>query len=546
MATLAQIQAQRKTIGTPKASSGAGFTPLAGADAYGALEKYFAPQLKGLGWSGSVFDNSALMAGGGENGAPGGDVGMSQAFADFLQQNNLSTALAKGGDTNTLRLLQGDNVLGEQTYKTKNGLDKFADVAVPLAVALGTGGVFGQALGLVNPAMNPLDPSTWGGAASGGSGSATAAAEGGIGTLPGQAVPPITGPSGPIAAGAGGAGAGAATGGSVIDKILGSLGTAGGNLMDSISKDPLKALSLAGTAGLVLGNKPSGSPGFDAAGAASAQGDANKDASWFDAILNRPDMETPWGSSTWTLKEGADPKNPRPGDWVNKVALDPAQQQLLDSQNALSQGYADTASGMLGRVQDTYSQPLDLSSLLGMPDFSSINTDNDRARIEQALLDRLEPQLARDDERERTRLLNTGFEYGSEGTELALDRMGRQRNDARLAAIIQAGTEARGQADTQRANMLAQLQGRQQGFQEKAYERGLPLNELNALRGGSQVQAPEFQSVVPTNTAASPELDALLAQLGLKQSSAANSQAGYNALLQAIAGLGSAWIGGKP
>lgn len=439
----------------------------------------------------------------------------------------------KDGRTNALYDNAGNLVYAGKPYSydpAKETLQSVTEAAALAAAAFGgigalghgpLAGFFGEAPGVAEAATGAFDTAGWAGTGINGA----------------------TGVSGAAGA-AGAAGGGAATSG--IDKILGALGTAGSNLVDKAIANPLGTLgTVAGLAGLA-GAKPSGGGGlgFDPKAAAGAQGDANKEASWFDAILNRPDMQTPWGSSTWTLREGADPKNPKPGDWINTVALDPAQQALLDKNNQLSAGYADTAQGMLGRVQGTYSNPLDLSGLPGMPDFSSINTDADRARVEKALFDRMEPLLQQDEERARTRLLNTGFEYGSQGTELELGRLNQQKNDARLAAIIQAGTEARGLADSQRANMLAQLQGRQQGFSEKSYERSLPLNELNAFRQGSQVKSPEFQSVVPTNTGAAPEMDALLAQLGLKQNAANNKQAGYNALLQSLAGLGSAWIGG--
>lgn len=132
---------------------------------FGALDKYFGGQLKDMGWSGSVFDNSALMSGVGE-------LGLSKDFSKWMGDQGLSTSLWQGDGEKTLRLMRGNDILGEKTYQTQSGLDKFADVAVPLAIALGSGGVLGQALGFINPALNPLDMATWGagsgGAAAGG------------------------------------------------------------------------------------------------------------------------------------------------------------------------------------------------------------------------------------------------------------------------------------------------------------------------------------------------------------------------------------------
>lgn len=471
-----------------------------------------------------------------------------QAIDKLLQGYQMNSIGAAGVDDGRRKAIidpSGNQVYQGEAYSYKPAKENLETVLRGGALIAGTAGLSGLVNGFAGFPGVP-------GAEAGASATGVPFELGNMGAVGGSTGVPFE-LGGAAAAGGGGSAAGAASlvsqaGGSVsgIDKILSGLKAAGGNLVDKAIANPLQALALGGGIASAVGARPGSGPTFDAAGAAQAQGDANRDASWFDAVLNRPDQVTPWGSSTWSLKEGADPKNPKPGDWVNNVALDPAQQKLLEGQNALSQGYNDTAQGMLGRVQAGYDQPFDISGIPGMPDFGAINTDADRARIEEALLARLEPQLARDEESLRSRLVNTGFEAGSAGTEIEMDRFGRAKNDARLSAIIQAGSEARGQSAEQRANLQAQQQARQQGFTEQSLLRDRPLNELNALRSGSQVQAPTFQPIIPTNTQASPELDALLAQLGVQQSSAANKQSGYNALLQSLAGLGGSIWGGRP
>jgi hypothetical protein len=61
------------------------------------------------------------------------------------------------------------NVLSMGRPRKPSNLDKFADVFVPAAIGIGTGGILGQALGFLPGAMNPLQPSTWGAGASTGS-----------------------------------------------------------------------------------------------------------------------------------------------------------------------------------------------------------------------------------------------------------------------------------------------------------------------------------------------------------------------------------------
>lgn len=311
-------------------------------------------------------------------------------------------------------------------------------------------------------------------------------------------------------------------------------------LADGLLKNPaqtaMAGVALAGAAG---GNNSS--PVLDPTSAAAQQGAANKDASLFDAYLNRPDQITPQGSLKWTLKPGADPKNPQPGDWIQTTSLNETGQQLYDADQALQLGMAGTSQAALGRVNDTLGQPLDTSGLPAMGQVSNF-TGDDRQRIEDALMARLAPGFAQDEEAMRSRTLNTGFELGSEGSQREQFRLDKAKNDARLAAIAQAGSEAERLGNISRADASFQNQSRQQGLQEILAQRALPLNELNALRSGSQVQQPTFSPVSQSNTASAPVLDALMAQLSGQQANAANKQSGYNALLASLAQLGgSIW-----
>ena len=72
----------------------------------------------------------------------------------------------------------------------------------------------------------------------------------------------------------------------------------------------------------------------------------------------------------------------------------------------------------------------------------------------------------------------------------------------------------------------------------------MPLNELNAIRNGTQVQQPQFSPVSQSNTAAAPVMEALMAQLQGQRANAANKQSGYNALLASLAQLGGSYFGG--
>ena len=109
--------------------------------------------------------------------------------------------------------------------------------------------------------------------------------------------------------------------------------------------------------------KSSAPPPPDYEAAAVAQGQANKDAAKFNAGANRVTQIAPQGSSTWTIRPGADPDNPQPGDYIQTTQLSPEQQSIYDQTAAIDNALLGTASRQLGRVDATFNSPLDLSSL---------------------------------------------------------------------------------------------------------------------------------------------------------------------------------------
>lgn len=169
-----------------------------------------------------------------------------------------------------------------------------------------------------------------------------------------------------------------------------------------------------------------------------------------------------------------------------------------------------------------------------------------------AIMRRLQPDLERQRSSEESRLANQGIGLGSNAYSTAKDILGRQQNDALTSAIVQgmgvglqanqqqfgqnaAQTQAQNAANAQAyqqalasgqfgnqaaaqntgnaANLAAfgnqgigqqfqqglanaQLgnQAQQQGFQQEAYNQMQPINVINALRSGSQVQSPSYAS----------------------------------------------------
>jgi hypothetical protein len=83
-------------------------------------------------------------------------------------------------------------------------------------------------------------------------------------------------------------------------------------------------------------------------------------------------------------------------------------------------------------------------------------------------------------------------------------------------------------------------QALQQGIGQQAYLRELPLNELNALRSGAQVQAPTFQNYSGATVAPAPVFGAAQAQGQQNQANYATQVGAYNNQMSGLFGLGGA------
>lgn len=336
--------------------------------------------------------------------------------------------------------------------------------------------------------------------------------------------------------------------------------------------------------------KPKAPPAPDYRGAAIEEGEQSRDTALFNTNLNRPDQITPQGSTTWTLRPGADPRNPQPGDYIQTVSYSPEQQALYDSGTQISQSFLDTANRGLNNVDRVLGTPMDTSgapalgtmqdsnlpnstiNTQGMQNVNAIGGDA-RVRLEEAMYSRLRPEMERQQSSLNNELLNSGLERGSEAWYREQDRLSRERNDARMQVQAAGGAEEsrlaalqmalRGQQFGERSsvagfensaagqNFMQDLQrlgfnnqARGQSLQESAWLRSLPLNEINALRTGSQVQAPQFSNYYTGGNAQAPQLLAATGMQGNYDMNAYQQEmAGYNALLGGLANMGGAALG---
>lgn len=271
--------------------------------------------------------------------------------------------------------------------------------------------------------------------------------------------------------------------------------------------------------------KPSApaAPNYEAAAEKTAAG--NLEAAKYATKANRVNQYTPYGNLTYEEKPD--------GTWSQTQTLTPQAQATLDKQMALSDKYADTASQGFDKVQGLLSNPeLDQSQL-------PARAMNVGQTAQEAIMSRLQPQLAQQEEALRTRLANQGITLGSDAYGKEMTSQGQRANDLQLQAALQG-------IGLDQANRASALQ-------EQAYIQDRPLNLVNALRSGAQVQSPQFQGYAQQgqtqganySQAAGQQYDADLANYNANVAS--NPMNGLFSLGGSVLGLGTgggATIGG--
>lgn len=304
---------------------------------------------------------------------------------------------------------------------------------------------------------------------------------------------------------------------------------------------------------------PSPPPPPDYAGAAQAQGAANKETAIAQAIMSNPNIINPYGRQTVTygespgggVNQGAyktalDSWNSNPGtvtgydeqgnpsytkgampkmsDFLNPggdvqqptvtQTLTPGGQKLLDQQMRISSSVGDIGEAGLGRVGESMNRRLSVNS-----------ADELQNKAEAAYRSRLDPMWNEREAQTETQLVNQGLRPGMEAYDSAKRNFGQSRNDAYSQAI------------------LAGFQQRPQALQEEVAIRNQPLSELNALRTGAQPSIPQFQQYQGSPIAPPPLFQGAVAQGQGNQNAYNAAQAGNNSMMSGLFSLGSAGVG---
>lgn len=255
-----------------------------------------------------------------------------------------------------------------------------------------------------------------------------------------------------------------------------------------------------------MGKSSNTPPPPDPIKTSAAQTTSNVQTAVANSILGNANTYGPTGSTTYQkIGEetiiGPDGKPIRVPKYSQTTTLSPEQQKLYNQQTQLGSDLNNLSIGQVNRLKGVLDQPINFE---GLPDrVNSVSDDfsADRKRVEDALFERLNPQLRQQDDALRTRLANQGITMGSEAWNTGIDESNRAANDARIGAVLNAGQEqSRLLADAlQRAGF--QNSNREAGIQERLTSRNQPINEITALMSGGQVSMPQFQGYRGGNVA---------------------------------------------
>lgn len=325
----------------------------------------------------------------------------------------------------------------------------------------------------------------------------------------------------------------------------------------------------------------------DPVATAQAQGEANLEAAIASALLNQQNVVGPEGTVQYQQTGQQTVGGQTIPTFTRTTTLTPEAQAQFEAQQQLGLGLTNLAQEQTGRISGALGQGIDTSGLpqLGSTELqagidtsglSQIRQDfgQQGAELERATFQRglglLDPEFARQREDVNRMVAERGLPISSEAagrafdpvleaqsraiSDLALGSVGAGRGEQ--SRLFQQASQLRGQqfgesATEQQAlnQALAQqaaLQNstRAQGFQEQAFTRSLPINDIAALLGTSPgVAAPQFQQTPAFGVQAPDIIGATLGSGQLAQNAYASRSGIFGDALGGLFGLGGS-LGG--
>ncbi|MGV2071672.1 tail fiber domain-containing protein [Agrobacterium vitis] len=272
---------------------------------------------------------------------------------------------------------------------------------------------------------------------------------------------------------------------------------------------------------------------------AAAQTATNVSTATANSYMNNINQVTPDGNRTYSqsgTQKVYDPNSKTYMDiptWTETTTLSDQQNAIKTQEDGANLNMATLANTQSGKLNSILGQSLDLSSApaasnpsaLSTPSYTSyqsgptLNTsvadagnitnsianagditksydvNYDTSKYEQALMDRLNPQLQQDESALEAKLVNQGLQPGSEAYNRAYEQQNQKSNDARIAAILNAGQEQ---------TRVANLKKDQATFQNSAQAQQYSQNANDstfANSAQSQQYGQNYQNAGFTNSA---------------------------------------------
>lgn len=265
---------------------------------------------------------------------------------------------------------------------------------------------------------------------------------------------------------------------------------------------------------------------------AGAQTGSNIQTGIANSVLGNPNVVGPTGSTTYSQSgetqtvTGPDGKTYQVPRYTQTNTLSAGEQGVYDSDLQTRQNIGQIGVEQSARIGDILGQPVDYSDLKIDPNSFAGN----RAAVEKAMFDRLSPQLTRSREAEENRLVNQGFQRGTQAFTDAMGDLGRQENDLRLGITAAGLGEQQGMYGMARDAAGYEMQRRTQ-------QQNHPINLINALRSSSQVSAPNIPGYNPGQVAGTDVSGAVYNSAALQQKQFETDQKAKQAQMAGLYGL---------
>lgn len=216
---------------------------------------------------------------------------------------------------------------------------------------------------------------------------------------------------------------------------------------------------------------------------AQQQTEAQRDINREVLSANRVNQVTPFGSMEYSQTGTDQYGNPT---YTATQKLSPEQQDIYGKQTGLYSDLLGSANAGLSNYQQALENPqIDTSALPQV----GINAGE---AYQDAIMRRLQPTLDREQAQLENRLVNQGIQPGSEAWGNAMFDLNQRQNDKLTSAVI--------------GGFNTGLAANQNAFNQALINQNLPLNTLNALRSGVQMQSPNYVNSAGMQSWQAPDL----------------------------------------